>query len=327
MKKSKFKRVSLAQRYQIEALLDLGLSTSQIAKRVGLHRSTVYREINRNSQLYGGHQMKYRYLAEFADGLAKCREKYKNKSIRLTDTIKRRIRWLIKCFWSPEQICLTCKKRNIPMVSTECIYLWLYALKRKGTDLCVYLRRHHRKRRKRRLDNTPRYPIKNRVSIEQRPNVVNHQKRIGDFETDLVKCTNGYLLTITDRKSLFNIIEPMKNKSSQTLLNTFIKAMSPFKNFAHTVTSDNGTEFTKHESIAKALNIKWYFAHPYSSQERGCNENQNGLIRQFASRKTDLKKTDYETIKLWQTILNHRPRKKLNMDKPINVFLNHSLSH
>src|SRR5690606_11392704 len=157
--------------------------------------------------------------------------------------------------------------------------------------------------------------------ISQRPTEVNEEKRTGDLEADLMKCTNGYLLTITERKTLFNFISKIPNKEAATVNEAVIRTLEPFKDRIYTITSDNGTKFVHHEQIAKALQIDWYFADPYRSQQRGRNENQNGLIRQYMGRKTDLSKCSDQDVLNIQNKLNYRPRKKLDYQTPIKLFL------
>jgi len=316
------RQISKEQRYQIDALLKVKTRVSEIARIIGVHRSSVYREIERNSkQTYKD----TRYDPDFANHLTQMRHKMKAKNHKFTDCVIRRIHWLIKRLWSPEQIYKTCLARKVTMVSIESIYLYLYDLKRKGLDLCKYLRRHHRKRRKRGLNNQPRQLIKNRVSIDKRPAGANNASRIGHMEVDLMKCKNGYLLTLTDRKTTYNIIRKLKDKSSQSVKQAF-QTLGQYQMIIKTITSDNGLEFTAHQQCAKLLNVKWYFADPYSPQQRGCNENQNGLIRQYANRNTDLNLTSEEQILAWQKQLNYRPRKKLNFKKPIECFKSKSVA-
>jgi IS30 family transposase len=209
------------------------------------------------------------------------------------------------------------------MLSTEGIYLWIYLQPREKEDLTNYLRRHHRKRRKRRLTNQPRVIIKNKISIHQRPQEVEQQIRFGDFETDLVKCLNGYLLTITERKSLFNFIVKLPNKEAKTVENAIIHTLYPFKNEVKSITSDNGTEFANHQNISKQMETPWFFADSYKSQQRGCNENQNGLIRQFLKRKTDLNVISNQQIVNIQNSLNNRPRKKNQFLSPFKLLRLH----
>lgn len=317
---TKYSHLSKEQRYQIEVLLALDLSKDKIAYQLGIDRSSVYRELKRNTkqQLKGS-----AYRADFAQHLTLKRKQLRSRYKKRDYSIERRIIWLLKHQWSPEQISVVCKQRSIPMLSIEAIYLWIYEQKQKGTDYTNLLRRHHRKKRKRNLDKQPRSIIKNKVSIDDRPEIVNQQQRVGDMEADLVKCTNGYLLTITDRKSLYNIIRKIPDKTSASVHNAMIEALQPLKPHIKTITTDNGAEFSLHQQIAAALKIDWFFAHPYSSWQRGCNENQNGLIRQYASRKTDLEQVSDHTIQQWQKQLNFRPRKKLNFQKPIHFFNQH----
>lgn len=308
---------SKEQRYQLQALLKTGQSKKDIASILGVHRSTVYREMERNSKQYSRSKA---YTAGFAHQISEKRKQIKPYHRKTGPDIERRVTWLLKQHWSPEQIASVCKKRQIPMLSVEGIYLWIYSKKKQGTDYTYLLRRRHRKRRKRALDKQPRCIIKKKVSISKRPEIVKKQKRTGDMEVDLVKCTGGYLLTITDRKSLLNLIRKIPDKTAASVQKATIQALAPMKERIHTITSDNGTEFARHDEIAESLDIKWYFADPYSSWQRGCNENQNGLIRQYANRKKDLSTVSEATILEWQKRLNYRPRKKINFDKPIHLF-------
>lgn len=320
----KFSHLSQEQRYQIEALINAGHSQSYIAKLLLVHKSTISRELKRNSVHSAKFNDKYKakQAQVFSDKRAFCTPK--TKSVDLS--IVRRIRWLLRAGWSPEQIANTCELRNIPMLSIEGIYLWIYNQPRDKEDLTNYLRRHHRKRRKRRLTNQPRTIIKNKISIHQRPVEVEQQNRFGDFETDLVKCQNGYLLTITERKSLFNFIVKLPNKEALTIETAIILTLSPYKNHIKTITSDNGTEFANHQNISKQIGIPWYFADPYKSQQRGCNENQNGLIRQFLKRETDLNSISMQQIKNIQNKLNNRPRKKNHFLSPIKLLRLHHVA-
>ena len=187
------------------------MSQAKIADHLGVNKSTVSRELGRNSKNTARGTT---YDAEFAQRIADKRRELKPRRGGMTYEIERRIRWLLKRGWSPEQINGTCKKRNIPMLSHEAIYLWIYERKRKGEDLTVHLRRKRKKRRNRALTKGRRVIIKDKTPIEQRPAAVAEQSRIGDFEVDLVKCAKGYLLTCTERKTLFNLIEKIPNKTA-----------------------------------------------------------------------------------------------------------------
>ncbi len=315
-----YHHLSPEQRYQLEALHKKGHSCSDIAEAIAVHKSTVSRELKRNST-HSAHPPD-QYKANNAQRFAHHRA-YKPPKLKSTHPdIIRRISFLIKAGWSPQQIADTCRRRHIPMLSTEAIYLWIYDQKfRNPIDYTTLLRRHHRKRRKRSLSKQPRTIIKDKVSIHQRPQEVASQQRSGDMETDLVQCKGGYLLTITDRKTLFNLIAKLPNKEAATVAAALIIALTPYKGKILTITSDNGTEFARHKEVANALGLDWYFADPYSSQQRGCNENQNGLIRQYFTRTTDLNQCTNNYILNIQNKLNYRPRKKLNYQLPFKLFL------
>lgn len=204
----------------------------------------------------------------------------------------------------------------------QAIYLWLYEQKKRGNDLTGYLRRRHPKRRKRPLTKQPRTLIKDKVSIHQRPPEVEQEARLGDMETDLVKCSGGYLVTITERKSLFNLLAIVPNKSAEVVSKAIVSLLAPFKDQIRSLTSDKGTEFALHKQTTQQLNIPWFFCDPYCSQQRGRNENQNGLIRWYFKRNTDLTMITQQQLKAVQNRLNNRPRKKNNFQSPKTIFLN-----
>ena len=321
---SKFTHLSQEQRYQIEALKTAGHTQKYIADFLLVHKSTISRELSRNSTQTAKPQGKYK--AAQANCFAQKRVFMPQKLKSANMGIGRRLSWLLRRDWSPEQIASCCALRGIKMLSTEGIYLWIYSQPRTPVDYTSYLRRHHRKRRKRKLKNQPRTIIKNRVSIHDRPPEVIEQTRFGDMETDLVKCQNGYLLTITERKSLFNLIVKLPNKEAITVQNAIISALLPVQKSIKTITSDNGTEFAYHQKISQILAVPWFFADPYCSQQRGCNENQNGLIRQYFKRNTDLNLISQHAINQVQNKLNNRPRKKNNYVSPTKLLNSHNVA-
>ena len=321
---SKFTHLSQGQRYQIEALKAAGHSQKYIADFLLVNKSTISRELSRNSTQTAKSPDKYKAIQ--ANRFAEKRAFKPGRPKSADRDVERRISWLLKCDWSPEQIASSCAIRGLKMLSTEGIYLWIYNQSRTPIDYTSYLRRHHRKRRKRKLKNQPRTIIKNRVSIDDRPPEVSEQLRFGDVETDLVKCQNGYLLTITERKSLYNLIVKLPNKEAITIQTAMITALFPIKNSVKTITSDNGTEFAYHQKISEVLDVPWFFADPYCSQQRGCNENQNGLIRQYFKRNTDLNLISQNHVTKVQNKLNNRPRKKNNYVSPTKLLNLHKVA-
>ena len=122
--------------------------------------------------------------------------------------------------------------------------------------------------------------IKDKISIDNQP-IVDEKKRIGDLEIDLIigKNNKGAILTIVDRKTRYLWMEKLSGKNAKEVAEKLTKALIPYKNMIHTITADNGKEFSEHQYVAQRLDIDFYFAHPYSSWERGLNENTNKLIR------------------------------------------------
>lgn len=309
-----YKQLTLKQRYQIKAFLAAGFGISSIAKDLKIHKSTVYRELKRNKS-------KRCYDPEIAHQKALLKRKYSGKKKRVTPEMGRFIRDKLQQGWSPEQIYGYCKKHGIDMISHETIYKYISKDKKAGGTLHKYLRRGGKKRRQygslQRASN-----IKNRTSIEMRPEIVDQKTRIGDLEADLIigKGQKGALLTVIDRTSRYTFAKLLPNKTAAATAEAMIELLEPIKDIIHTVTVDNGSEFAHHEKISKELNAKVYFAHPYSSWERGANENVNGLIRQFIPKKSSFDGlTDGYVEKVVKNI-NQRPKKCLEFASPVDVF-------
>ncbi len=176
--------------------------------------------------------------------------------------------------------------------------------------------------RKRYGKNDRRGQIKNRISIEQRPEIVEQKARIGDWEGDTVigKGHKGALLTLVERKTLYTLIVPLQGKQSDKLAQAVIDVMSGIKSQVLTITYDNGKEFADHELMAKALETDIYFAHPYASWERGINENTNGLIRQYFPKGMDLRDVTMEQAQYVMDRLNNRPRSSRGGKTPNELF-------
>ena len=311
----KYKQLTLQQRYHISAYKKAGFKQKEIAKELNVAESTISREFSRNS--VNGY-----YNAESAQVLCYQRHSNKSKFIRLTNPVKNFIKKRLKLDWSPEQISGVMKKERLPCVSSETIYQYIYHNKSCGGYLYQYLRHKNKKYHKRGSEYNTRGIIKNRVSIEHRPKIVERKSRVGDFEIDTVIGANhqGVLVTIVDRKSKFALIKKVDSKQANIVTDAIIQMMHPIKAITHTITSDNGKEFAYHEQISKALDTKFFFANPYHSWERGLNEHTNGLIRQYLPKSTDLTKIKQKEIRFIQDRLNNRPRKSLGYKTPAEVF-------
>ncbi len=296
----------------------MGRTRMSIAEELGVHKSTIGREIERNSDRRDG-----KYKPEQAQRKTDQRKKGKAHFRRFTEAQKQLVESLLREEeWSPEEITGRCRKDGMEMVSHESIYQYVYADKRAGGDLYMHLRHKGRKYQNRGSKYNSRGIIVNRIDIDERPAVVDEKRRFGDLEIDTVigKGHQGAILTINDRVTGLLWIRKLEGKSAIPLTERTIEALTPFANLIHTITADNGKEFANHASIAEQLKINFYFCKPYHSWERGANENNNGLIRQYIPKKTDFSEVEDDFVLSVQNKLNNRPRKRLGWLTPIEMF-------
>lgn len=310
------KHLTKEQRYQIKAYLDCKKSQTFIAKSLNVSKSTISREVSRNSKKRG------MYNPSFAQELATERKERFASNRKFTSTIEKYVRNQIEQEqWSPEQIVGYCKANNIPMVSTERIYAYLRKDKLDGGDLYKHLR-HQLKHRKRPVSGKQN-TIKDRISIDLRSEIINNKERFGDWEIDLIigKDNKGAIVTIVERTTAFLLMRRLPyGKNSVELAKNVIDMMLPYKKFVHSITSDNGKEFAEHKKISNKILTEFFFAHPYSSWERGLSEYTNKLVRQYIPKKSIFSQLNDKEINDIQYKINRRPRKKLNYDSPKNIF-------
>lgn len=224
----------------------------------------------------------------------------------------------LRLYWSPEQISGWLLDDRQLLISHETIYLHISSDKRLGGDLYKHLRRQGKRYDKRRNGKSTRGQINGRVSIDERPEIVDEKSRIGDWEIDTMigKGHSGVLVTIVERVAKFTLSAQVDNKSAAAVTKATIILLKPFKDVVHSITADNGKEFAYHGEIGKALSADVYFAHPYSSWERGLNENTNGLLRQYFPKITNLKLVSKAEVNKAVRRLNASPRKALGFKTP-----------
>lgn len=311
-----YTQLTLQKRYHISALLKSGLKQKEIANELGVHPSTISRELKRNRDKLRG------YSAELAQVKSTKIQMQKKKRLSLSKTIEKYIRAKLKQDWSPEQIAGRMKLDTGVSVVHETIYRYIYTNKANGGKLYTYLRHKNKKYHKRSNEYKSRGTIIDRVMIDARPKIVEKKSRIGDLEIDTVIGKNhiGALVTVVDRKSKFTLIKNVPSKEARVVTQALIEMIQPIKAITHTITSDNGKEFAYHKEVAAALDIDFYFANPYHSWERGLNEHTNGLIRQYLPKKSVFTNVSKDEIIMIQNRLNHRPRKVLGYKTPYEVF-------
>ncbi len=313
MKKS---HLTLEQRYQIQAYKEAGKTQTAIAGIVGKNKSVISREPKRNSN------PKKQYKAAYATGLTEIRKERLKRPRKLSVQMEKQIRTsLIQEQWSPEQIKGRWDKQGELMVCPERIYQLIRKDKQDGGDLYKHTR-HQLKHRKRPVGEQKAI-IKDKVSIDERPAIISEKKRFGDWEIDTIvgEGNKGAIVTIVERQTGFLFMKKLpQGKVATGLAQAVIDLLLPYKMAVHSITSDNGTEFAQHKTIAKKLGAEFYFAHPYSSWERGLNEYTNKLIRQYIPKKQSFNEYNDQYIKEVQHKINQRPRKKLLYDNPKYIF-------
>lgn len=223
--------------------------------------------------------------------------------------------------WSPEQISGWLKKNGLEGVSHTWIYTHIRKDKQAGGELADHLRHGNYSKEPREYKGH----IKDRVTIEQRPVVVNERQRLGDLEIDLIVGVKnrGAILSIIDRKSRHCILEKLSGKTAVEVTEAIVLCLDSMSRNIFTMTSDNGAEFSDHKKIAKALGVQYYFAHPYASYERGSIENLNGLVRQYIPKGTDFNEITTDFVKAIESKLNNRPRKVLDYLTPCEYAERH----
>jgi transposase, IS30 family len=312
-----YTQLTQGQRYQIKVLLDIGCKRTKIAQQLGVDKSTISRELRRNRGRRG-----YRPKQAQEKALERRNKKVQpNISAETWQIVDAKLLQ----DWSPEQITGWLKKEQLPSISPEWIYQYVYADKRAGGTLHKHLR-CQKKRRKRYGQYDRRGIIPARRSIEARPEAVDLRERLGDWESDTIigKGHQGAVLTLTERKSRFTLIRKVTQRSAELVAKNMLDLLS-WVHHRKTITSDNGKEFAAHQMISKELLIDFFFAHPYAAWERGTNENANGLVRQYLPKDRDLSTVSAQEEIMIMDRLNLRPRKCLDFKTPFEVFFEHQL--
>lgn len=310
-----YQQLTQEERYQIKAYKESGLPLRAIARKLTRAPSTITRELTRNTGKRG-------YSAKQAQEKAELRRYTAIKAIKLDKAMQQQLEIYLRQDWSPEQIIGYCRENGIPMVSHERIYLHIWADMTNDGTLHEHLR-HQRKRYKKRYGKyDKRGTIPDRVSIDERPVIVEEKSRIGDWEGDTIigKGHKGAVVTLVERKSKLTLALQVDKKTEENVTAAIIALLKPYQSVVHTITFDNGKEFTNHKMVAKTLGADVYFAHPYHSWERGLNENTNGLIRQYLPKAMVLRNIAPATIIDITNKLNNRPRKTLNFKTPFDIF-------
>jgi IS30 family transposase len=313
------RHLTYEERCQISSYQRNGFTQTEIASLIGRLQSVISRELRRNSieSEYDGVQAQKK--AELRQAVANARRK------KMTFEVMERIQELLReSDASPEQISGRLKKLHGIQVSHETIYQFIWKDKSRGGTLYEHLRHRAKKYNKRSGKNAGRGLIPNRVDIDQRPAIVELKERVGDFELDTVVGAKqrGVIVTAVDRASKYSLFKREFEGTAINVENAICTRLAPFAQlgFFHTATSDNGKEFSNHESMVQRLGGAFFFAKPYHSWERGLNEHTNGLLRQYFPKGTDFTTISDENLAAAEWKINNRPRKILNYQTPAEAL-------
>jgi IS30 family transposase len=312
----KYHQLSTEERYEIAALRGQQAGVAEMAKHLGRHRSTIYREVKRNQSVHDG-----RYRASHSVEKASGRKHRSRRNWLYGPTEFEPVETLIRQRLSPEQIVGRRLLEGQAVMSHETIYRWIWADKRCGGSLWRNLRGARKQRRKRYGQYDSRGRLAGKKPIEQRPAVVASRERIGDWEIDTVHgCGTACVVTVVERKTGLLRMGPIQRATKEQTLDRTVKLLWAERDRVKTITADNGTEFHSYLELESILDTAVYFATPHHAWERGTNENTNGLIRQYLPKGTNLNRLTQQQCDRIAEQLNNRPRLRLGFMTPNEVF-------
>jgi len=306
----KYQQVTENERYLIGYLRTNGYSLHRISKELGRHRSTITREVRRNTS------SDTFYKPLIAHRLAIDRRRQSRRNSRFNEGNWALVENYIQEDWAPEIVSLWLRNKGTLFISHETIYRRIWKDKEMGGTLYCHLRQNPKLRRKRYRGDDHRGVLRGKRSIDERPDGAKNRSELGHFEIDLVHGKTGQecIMTLVDRKSRYLIIRKLVSKKVRDVNRILIPIIRKYG--IKTITADNGVEFHGYKRVEKRTSVLFYFAAPHHSWERGTVENTNGLIRQY--------------IPKWETMtglrqwlcneiarkLNRRPKKVLNLKTP-----------
>ena len=308
--------LGLEERCRLRGLIEIGLSISEIARRLGRHRTTIHREIERNRCADG-------YRPDSAARRAWAR-KLRGSMIERNAQLRAHVVDGLAMGWSPEQIAgrmpLAGSERGL---SPESIYRFVYSPAGRRAGLPRQLAQRKAKRGRRRRNGRREPSIPNRVSIHQRPTKAHLRSQFGHWEGDLMhfRRQKDILLTLQERRSRLTLARRLQSKDAQAAADAIVEELGGLPAKARrTITHDNGGEFARHETVTDALGLRAFFCDPHSPWQRGSIENANGRLRRDLPRRTRLAEctdADIDDV-VWS--LNSTPRKCLGYQTPIEAF-------
>jgi transposase, IS30 family len=312
-----YRQLSPAERYMLAALRRQGLNQSEIARALGRHRSTVCREVGRNSTRADGH-----YRAFTAQERTNGRRSRSRRNQHFSAADFALIDKLLRRQWSPEQVAGRLRRAGLLSVSHETTYRHVWRDKREGGTLYTHLRGARKRRRKRYGAYDSRGRLAGKRTISERPPEVEARREVGHWEADTVAGSGARdcVITLVERKTGLVLVGKLADRTAEGLSRRAVSLMGRHGARFETVTADNGTEFHDYKRIEERTKALFYFARPYHSWERGSNENANGLLRQYLPKGMSMAGLTQHQCNAIARKLNTRPRKRLGFRTPLECF-------
>lgn len=317
----KYRRLKLQDRELIGRLRIQGLNQSEIAQLLGVHKSTISRELKRNKEPRLG------YIVYLAQNLAEQRRAHYQPKIESHPSLLRHVIDKLKLGWSPQQIAGRSRflLGDKCYISHETIYNYIFSPRGKELKLYTYLR----SRQKRRFPKIARKKnkrslIPNRVSIHDRPEIINKRGEFGHWEADLIVFSydkKANIFTMRERQSRYLIALKNQNRSPKTINESLLQSDIKWSMRVKSITFDNDFAFRKHEQLAEAFTAKTYFCDPFKSHQKGSIENANKVLREYCPRKMDIASLKQEELSRYTELINDRPMKCLGYRTPKEVYL------
>lgn len=311
-----YSQLSLEERYIISTEHTRKTSFADIGRMIDRPTSTISREFHRNLRPTG------RYAASVANSYAHARRRWSRRGSQFSLEQWNRIVQLIKEEYSPEQVISQLLKEGYPHISIQTIYRHIKKNRRRGGHLYKHLRIMPKRRKKKYRSADSRGVLRGKRNIAERPMYINERKTCGHWEGDTIIGQDHHqcIITLVDRKSGANRMAKLKNKTAKETSDAIIAIIKKEPRLFKTITFDNGTEFHSYKEIERQTGIKIYFANPHHPWERGCNENFNGLVRQYIPKGKSLRYIGDIRLQKISVKLNLRPRKRLGFKSPQEVI-------
>jgi transposase, IS30 family len=312
-----YHQITSGERYRLSALRRQGFGNAQIARVMGRHRTTIWREVRRNAHPTDG-----RYKVEKAIERSSGRRRRSRSHPRFTQEQLGQVWHLLRRCWSPEQIAGTLRLQRQLRISHETIYRHIWRDMRRGGHLHRYLRCAIKQRRKRYAAYDSRGRLAGKRRIQERPAHIEQRRHVGHWEIDTVlgKRTQHCIVSLVERKSGYLQIGKLAARTKEQTSDVTIQLIGRHADRFKTITADNGTEFHGYADIEKATDVPFYFATPHHAWERGTNENTNGLIRQYLPKGMNMAKQTQQQCDDIAKALNTRPRKRHDYQTPEQIF-------